>query len=83
MTFPLLRLALCRSASQNTSIAVVSSRLVFSVARDGVLPLSSWIGHVDSHRRPRNAVTVMFVFAADRRRFCCAPLYQARSRLRR
>ena len=52
-------------ASQNTSIAVVaSSRLLFAVARDGVLPLSSWIGRVDSHRQPRNAVTVMFVFAA-------------------
>jgi len=54
-----------RTASQNTSIAVVaSSRLVFAVARDGVLPLSGWIGRVDSHRQPRNAVTVMFVFAA-------------------
>ena len=54
-----------RSAPQNTSIAVVaSSRLLFAVARDGVFPLSSWIGRVDSHRQPRNAVTVMFIFAA-------------------
>ena len=53
------------TTSQNTSIAVVaSSRLLFAVARDGVLPLSHWIGRVDSHRQPRNAVTVMFAFAA-------------------
>jgi translation initiation factor 5B len=52
-------------ASQNSTIAVVaSSRLLFAIARDGVLPLSGWIGRVDSHRQPRNAVTVMFVFAA-------------------
>ncbi|KAI0276900.1 amino acid transporter [Russula aff. rugulosa BPL654] len=49
----------------NTSIAVVAcSRLLFAVARDGVLPLSNWIGRVDSNRQPKNAVTVMFVFAA-------------------
>jgi translation initiation factor 5B len=53
------------SHSQNTSIAVVaSSRLIFAVARDGVLPLSSWIGRVNAGGQPRNAVTVMFVFAA-------------------
>jgi translation initiation factor 5B len=50
---------------QNTSIAVVaSSRLVFAVARDGVLPLSGWIGRVTPDGQPKNAVTVMFVFAA-------------------
>jgi amino acid transporter len=43
---------------------VASSRLLFAVARDGVFPLSSWIGRVDGNRQPRNAVTVMFVFAA-------------------
>jgi len=49
----------------NTSIAVVAcSRLLFAVARDGVLPLSHWIGRVDHNKQPRNAVTVMFVFAA-------------------
>jgi len=52
-------------ALQNTSIAVVAaSRLIFAVARDGVLPLSGWIGQVNADRQPRNAVTVMFVFAA-------------------
>lgn len=49
----------------NTSIAVVAaSRLIFAVARDGVLPLSGWIGRVTDDGQPRNAVTVMFVFAA-------------------
>jgi amino acid transporter len=43
---------------------VAASRLLFAVARDGVLPLSNWIGRVDHNRQPRNAVTVMFVFAA-------------------
>ena len=53
------------AAHQNTSIAVVaSSRLIFAVARDGVFPLSGWIGRVNADRQPRNAVTVMFVFAA-------------------
>jgi amino acid transporter len=50
---------------QNTSVAVVaSSRLVFAVARDGVFPLSGWIGRVDAVGQPKNAVTVIFVFAA-------------------
>lgn len=43
---------------------VAASRLVFAVARDGVLPFSRWIGQVDEQRQPRNAVTVMFVFGA-------------------
>ena len=53
------------SMSQNTSIAVVAaSRLIFAVARDGVLPGSRWIGQVTSDGQPRNAVTVMFIFGA-------------------
>lgn len=49
----------------NTSVSVVaSSRLIYAVARDGVLPMSHWIGQVDSAHQPRNAVTVMFVFGA-------------------
>ncbi|KAG1811543.1 hypothetical protein EV424DRAFT_1327585, partial [Suillus variegatus] len=49
----------------NTTVAIVaSSRLVFAVARDGVLPLSGWIGAVDSKGQPRNAVTVIYIFAA-------------------
>ena len=37
---------------------------MFAVARDGVLPLSSWIGKVDAQGQPRNAVTVVFICAA-------------------
>jgi amino acid transporter len=49
----------------NTSIAIVAaSRLIFAVARDGVLPGSSWIGRVTEDGRPKNAVTVMGVFGA-------------------
>ncbi|KAG8931582.1 hypothetical protein FRC00_000727, partial [Tulasnella sp. 408] len=49
----------------NTSIAIVAaSRLIFAVARDGVLPLSWWIGRVSKDGQPRNAVTVMYVFGA-------------------
>ena len=43
---------------------MAASRLIFAVARDGVLPLSSWIGKVDAAKQPRNAVTVMFAFGA-------------------
>ena len=43
---------------------VAASRLVYAVARDGVLPLSGWIGKVTSDGQPRHAVTVMFIFAA-------------------
>ena len=35
---------------------VASSRLVFAIARDGVLPGSSWIGKVGADGQPRNAV---------------------------
>ncbi|KAI0751633.1 amino acid transporter [Daedaleopsis nitida] len=49
----------------STSVAIVAaSRLIFAVARDGVLPMSSWIGKVDAAKQPRNAVTVMFLFGA-------------------
>ncbi|KAF8503838.1 amino acid/polyamine transporter I [Gautieria morchelliformis] len=47
----------------NTSISVVAaSRLVFAVARDGVLPGSKWIGQVNRDGQPKNAVTVILVF---------------------
>jgi len=49
----------------NTSIAVVAaSRLIFAVARDGVLPASKWIGQVTADGQPRHAVNIMFIFAA-------------------
>jgi amino acid transporter len=37
---------------------------VFAVARDGVLPLSGWISRVTSDGQPKNAVTVIYIFAA-------------------
>jgi len=49
----------------NTSVVVVaSSRLVFAVARDGVLPLSGWVGQVDSDGQPKNAVAVIYIISA-------------------
>ncbi|KAF8972773.1 amino acid transporter [Flammula alnicola] len=49
----------------STSISIVAaSRLVFAVARDGVLPMSNWIGQVDSQGQPKHAVTVIYIFGA-------------------
>lgn len=49
----------------NTSVAsVAASRLVFAVARDGVLPWSGWISRVDKYGNPRNAQTVIWIVAA-------------------
>ncbi|KAJ3500376.1 hypothetical protein NLJ89_g9825 [Agrocybe chaxingu] len=49
----------------NTSVAIVAaSRLVFAVARDGVLPMSKWIGQVDEAGQPKHAVTVIYIFGA-------------------
>ncbi|KAL2682441.1 hypothetical protein Neosp_006892 [[Neocosmospora] mangrovei] len=48
----------------NTAIAVLAaSRLVFAVARDGVLPWSSWTSRVVAGQ-PRNAVLVVWGVAA-------------------
>lgn len=42
---------------QNTSLAITAaSRLVFAIARDGILPGSKWIGKVDADGQPKNAV---------------------------
>ncbi|KAF2395733.1 amino acid transporter [Trichodelitschia bisporula] len=49
----------------NTTVAgVASSRLIWAVARDGVLPFSGWISAVSDKKEPRNAVTVMLAVAA-------------------
>jgi Amino acid transporters len=51
---------------QSTSISIVAaSRLVFAVARDGVLPFSSWISQVTSDGQPKHAVTVIYIFGAS------------------
>ncbi|KAF2673475.1 amino acid transporter [Microthyrium microscopicum] len=49
----------------NTSIAgIAASRLIWAVARDGVLPCSGWISKVSDKKEPKNAVTVMLIVAA-------------------
>ncbi|KAH6915473.1 hypothetical protein BKA70DRAFT_1420426 [Coprinopsis sp. MPI-PUGE-AT-0042] len=49
----------------NTAVAIVAaSRLVFAVARDGVLPWSGWIGRVNEDGQPKNAVTVIHIFGS-------------------
>ncbi|KAH0592410.1 hypothetical protein MHUMG1_09796 [Metarhizium humberi] len=48
----------------NTAIAVLAaSRLVFAVARDGVLPFSPWVSQVVDGQ-PRNAVIVVWAVAS-------------------
>ena len=49
----------------NTTIAgVASSRLIWAVARDGVLPFSGWISQVSAKKEPKNAIIVMHGVAA-------------------
>ena len=49
----------------NLTIAgVASSRLIWAVARDGVLPFSGWISQVSKKKEPRNAIIVMHIFSA-------------------
>lgn len=49
----------------NTTIAgVASSRLIWAVARDGVLPFSGWISQVSDKKEPKNAIIVMHAVAA-------------------
>ncbi|KAK0875356.1 hypothetical protein LTR87_010846 [Friedmanniomyces endolithicus] len=49
----------------NTTVAgVASSRLIWAVARDGVLPFSGWISQVSAKKEPRNAIIVMHVVAS-------------------
>ncbi|KAF4550199.1 Amino acid permease-like protein 9 [Elsinoe fawcettii] len=49
----------------NTSVAgVAASRLIWAVARDGVLPFSGWISRVTPSGEPRNAIKIMLAVAA-------------------
>ena len=51
--------------SQNTTVVIIAgSRLVFAVARDGVLPLSGWIGQVTLDGQPKNATLIVYIFGA-------------------
>jgi translation initiation factor 5B len=40
---------------------IAASRLVFAIARDGVLPGSWWISRVTPDGQPRNAVTIIWL----------------------
>lgn len=49
----------------NVTIAgVASSRLIWAIARDGVLPFSGWISQVSDKKEPKNAIIVMHAFSA-------------------
>lgn len=49
----------------NTTVAgVASSRLIWAVARDGVLPFSGWISQVSEKKEPKNAIITMHAVAA-------------------
>jgi amino acid transporter len=51
---------------ENTSVAVIAaSRLVFAIARDGVLPGSWWISRISPDGQPRNAVKIIWVVSAS------------------
>ena len=52
--------------SQDASVCIVSaSRLMFALARDGVLPMSNWISQVDSEAgQPRNAISLVYFLVA-------------------
>jgi amino acid transporter len=43
---------------------IAASRLIWAVARDGVLPFSGWISTVSEKQQPRNAIIVMHAVAA-------------------
>lgn len=44
---------------------VAASRLIYAIARDGVLPFSSWIGRLDPKtKQPANSITFLGVVAA-------------------
>ncbi|GAA6005514.1 uncharacterized protein JCM10292_007375 [Rhodotorula paludigena] len=55
----------CMGLLINTSLAVTAaSRLIFAIARDGILPGSKWIGKVDKNGQPKNAIIFIGVVAA-------------------
>ncbi|KAB5587807.1 Amino acid permease [Ceratobasidium theobromae] len=46
------------------SNTMAASRLVFAVARDGVLPFASWVQDVTPDKRPRNAILLVYAYSA-------------------
>ena len=50
---------------QSASASIVAaSRLVYAIARDGPIPLHSWVSRVSKSHMPYNAVTAVFTFCA-------------------
>ncbi|KAG9077335.1 hypothetical protein FS749_010788 [Ceratobasidium sp. UAMH 11750] len=45
-------------------IVLAASRIIFAIARDGALPLSSWVSRTTSSGSPRNAVTLVYLISA-------------------
>ncbi|KAB5587647.1 Amino acid permease [Ceratobasidium theobromae] len=41
-----------------------ASRLLFAIARDGVLPFASWVQDITPSKRPRNAILLVYVYSA-------------------
>lgn len=49
----------------NSAVCIIAaSRLVFAIARDGVLPGSAWIGRVNDGGQPKNAILFVGIIAS-------------------
>ncbi|KAG8722957.1 hypothetical protein FRC09_005393 [Ceratobasidium sp. 395] len=57
-------LAVISTLCTHSVIVLAASRLVFAIARDGALPLSSWVSKVSASGHPHNAVTVVYIVSA-------------------
>ncbi|KAB5588042.1 Thiamine transporter thi9 [Ceratobasidium theobromae] len=57
-------LAVVSALLSNCIVVLAASRLIFSIARDGTLPLSSWVSKVSHDGRPLNAVTLVYIIGA-------------------
>ncbi|CAE6488713.1 unnamed protein product [Rhizoctonia solani] len=57
-------LAVISTLFTHSVIVLAASRLVFAIARDGALPLSSWVSKVSPDGHPHNAVTVVYIISA-------------------
>ncbi|KMU83093.1 amino acid permease [Coccidioides immitis H538.4] len=65
ISFMLIAITVSDWDAKNTTIAIVAaSRLVFAVARDGVLPFSGWVSRVSANGQPHNAILVVWGVAA-------------------
>ncbi|KAG9093412.1 hypothetical protein FS749_014419 [Ceratobasidium sp. UAMH 11750] len=57
-------LAVISAQLSHSIIVLAASRLIFSIARDGALPLSSWVSRTSRDGGPQNAVTLVYVISA-------------------